>query len=99
MTTQRKPLEELIRELPPERREEVRQFVEIMLARPVPNASVSAEASERMEHTKPLLEDLERRTVRQYFGAWDSGDENSADNDRIDADLALEYGAAHEAER
>lgn len=29
--------------------------------------------------------------VRSFFGIWDSGDPNSADNDRIDADLAEEY--------
>lgn len=31
---------------------------------------------------------------RRYFGAWDSGDERSADNDRIDLDLAREYGSS-----
>jgi hypothetical protein len=30
--------------------------------------------------------------ARRHFGAWDSGDERSADNDRIDRDLAREYG-------
>lgn len=30
--------------------------------------------------------------ARRHFGAWDSGDERSADNDRIDLDLAREYG-------
>src|SRR5215208_830181 len=29
--------------------------------------------------------------ARRHFGAWDSGDERSADNDRIDRDLAREY--------
>jgi hypothetical protein len=29
--------------------------------------------------------------ARRHFGAWDSGDERSADNDRIDLDLAREY--------
>jgi hypothetical protein len=29
--------------------------------------------------------------VRRHFGAWDSGDERSADNERIDLDLAREY--------
>jgi hypothetical protein len=28
--------------------------------------------------------------VRSFFGIWDSGDRRSADNDRIDADLARE---------
>src|SRR5438128_9778192 len=35
-------------------------------------------------------------TERSFFGIWDSGDPRSADNDRIDADLAREYDS-HEA--
>ena len=31
--------------------------------------------------------------ARRHFGAWDSGDERSADNERIDRDLAREYGS------
>ncbi|MGH9831947.1 MAG: hypothetical protein ACREBD_23025 [Blastocatellia bacterium] len=45
---------------------------------------------------KPLSEE-EKRLAEERFtrwiGAWDSGDPNSADNERIDADLAREYGA------
>ena len=37
----------------------------------------------------------ERGKSRRYFGAWDSGDERSADNDRIDSDLASEYDSSH----
>jgi hypothetical protein len=33
--------------------------------------------------------------ARRHFGAWDSGDERSADNDRIDQDLAREYDNSH----
>ena len=36
--------------------------------------------------------------VRSFFGIWDSGDPRSADNDRIDADLAREYESTHEAD-
>jgi hypothetical protein len=36
--------------------------------------------------------------VRSFFGIWDSGDTHSADNDRIDADLAEEYASSHEAD-
>jgi hypothetical protein len=32
-----------------------------------------------------------RGKARRHFGAWDSGDERSADNERIDLDLAREY--------
>jgi hypothetical protein len=31
--------------------------------------------------------------VRSFFGVWDSGDPRSADNDRIDADLARKYAS------
>jgi hypothetical protein len=39
-----------------------------------------------------------RGVVTRYFGAWDSGDPNSADNERIDADLAREYASNHEGQ-
>jgi len=32
----------------------------------------------------------------RHFGTYDSGDPRSADNERIDADLAREYGATHD---
>ena len=34
--------------------------------------------------------------VQSLFGAWDSGDPHSADNDRIDIDLARESASPHE---
>ncbi|MEO8433679.1 MAG: hypothetical protein ABI596_02205 [Pyrinomonadaceae bacterium] len=37
-------------------------------------------------------------SVRSFFGIWDSGDPRSADNDRIDADLAREHASSHEAD-
>lgn len=36
--------------------------------------------------------------LRKFAGAGDSGDPHSADNDRIDADLAREYADNHEEE-
>jgi hypothetical protein len=36
--------------------------------------------------------------LRTLFGSWDSGDPRSADNERIDADLAAEYAGSHEAD-
>lgn len=35
----------------------------------------------------------EQGDITRFFGAFDSDDPNSADNERIDADLAREYGA------
>jgi hypothetical protein len=37
-----------------------------------------------------------RGIARRHFGAWDSSDERSADNERIDLDLAREYGGSHQ---
>ncbi|MCA1594729.1 MAG: hypothetical protein LC754_19290 [Acidobacteria bacterium] len=34
--------------------------------------------------------------ARRHFGAWDSGDEHSADNERIDRDLAREYDGSRQ---
>jgi hypothetical protein len=36
--------------------------------------------------------------LRTLFGSWDSGDQRSGDNERIDADLAKEYESPHEAD-
>jgi hypothetical protein len=82
----RKPLEELIREVPPEQEQELRELLERLLSQRTSNASSTVEGHG------------EREGVRRYFGAWDSGDENSADNDLIDDDMAREYGSVHEAE-
>ncbi len=52
--------------------------------------------------TKPKSEITEdekqaaRERVRSFFGSFHSGNPNSADNERIDADLAREYGSTHE---
>ncbi|MFL6207404.1 MAG: hypothetical protein ACJ74W_01050 [Pyrinomonadaceae bacterium] len=86
MTTHLKPLEELLRELPPERQAEVRSFVESLLANDQSLVSSSGQ------------NEINGRNFEQYFGAWDSEDENSADNERIDADLAREYGTTHESD-
>lgn len=42
----------------------------------------------------------QRRTgdVTKFFGVFDSGDPRSADNDKIDADLAAEYDDDHAPE-
>ena len=37
-------------------------------------------------------------SVHSMFGIWDSGDPQSADNQRIDADIARELASPHEAE-
>ena len=37
-------------------------------------------------------------SVRTMFGIWNSGDPRSADNDRIDADIARELASPHKTE-
>lgn len=39
-----------------------------------------------------------RGNVQTFFGVFDSGDRHSADNDRIDRDLAIEYADNHKHE-
>jgi hypothetical protein len=39
-----------------------------------------------------------RQRLRRHFGAGNSGNPRSADNEQIDADLAKEYGSTHEGE-
>jgi hypothetical protein len=39
-----------------------------------------------------------RGDIRRFFGSVSSGDPRAADNERIDADLAREYGATHDEE-
>ena len=60
-----------------------------------------------VEDQKELADKLLRNTSRmrkkkgditKYFGIFDSGDPRSADNDKIDADLAKEYADNHEPE-
>ena len=54
-----------------------------------------------------LIEELRKRVlparqktgdVTKFFGAINSGDPNSADNDKIDADLAAAYDDDHKPE-
>lgn len=84
MTTHIKPLEELVKELPPSRRDEVRNFIESLLS--------------EEENEQPPSTQEGRREFRELFGIWDSGDGHSADNERIDADLAREYASTHETD-
>jgi uncharacterized protein DUF2281 len=36
-------------------------------------------------------------SIHSFFGIWDSGDSQSADNERLDIDLAREFASPHEA--
>ncbi len=61
-----------------------------------------------IEEQKKLAEKLLRNTrpartgrgdITKYFGLIDSGDPRSGDNEKIDADLAREYGNNHKPEK
>lgn len=51
---------------------------------------------------KPLLSEAEKQLAEERFARWigavSSGDARSADNERIDADLARAYAATHDDE-
>ena len=85
MTTEAKNLEEMIRDLSPHEREAVKNFVESLVTSPAPD--------ERGIDSSPAAR------FEALFGSWDSGDKHSADNERIDADLAREYADTHEHEK
>ena len=82
MSVDQNKLEELLRQLPDELQKEVMHFAESLLRQ-------NADRSARGNGTPP---------VSDFFGAWDSGDPRSSDNDRIDADVAREYSSSHEAD-
>ena len=48
----------------------------------------------RPSHRSPAPQEVQRRAAafERHFGALDSGDPHFSDNERIDADLAKEYG-------
>jgi hypothetical protein len=76
MAVEKDRLEQLLNQLPEELQSEVLEFAESLLER---NCEPGADAKTAIT------------PVRSFFGIWDSGDGRSADNDRIDADLAREY--------
>ena len=85
MAVERDKLEELLNQLPEELQSEVLEFAESLL-----KSRSARDAGGSLGNGS--------RSVRSFFGIWDSGDPRSADNDRIDADLAREYASSHEAD-
>lgn len=78
MAVEKDKLEELLNQLPEELQSEVLEFAESLLQR-------SREPGADSRTGIP--------PISSFFGIWDSGDRRSADNDRIDADLAREYAS------
>ena len=56
------------------------------------------EASVRLQRSVPIRKNNRKGDITKFFGMFDSGDPDSSDNERIDADLAREYGDNHEDE-
>ena len=84
MAIERDKIEELLRQLPEELQSEVLEYAESLLQKSRAREVASTENG--------------ALSVRSFFGIWDSGDPRSADNDRIDADLAREDAGSHEAD-
>lgn len=67
-----------------------------------PDALALQWLARRVHVQRPPLNDAERRVALEqlmhYAGAVDSGDSRSADNERIDRDLAREYASTHDDE-
>ena len=82
MALDRNKLEDLMRQLPEELQGAVLEFAESLLQK------------KRIDSDSPGGD--ESPSMRVFFGIWDSGDQHSADNDRIDADLAREYASFHQ---
>lgn len=53
--------------------------------RPKPGPAVKLEAGEPT-----------RQRFQRHFGTWESGDPDSANNERLDTDLEREYGNLHQ---
>ena len=68
--------------------------------RPLPEQERKQLAALILEELAEEKKDKPKRKgdITKFFGMFDSGDPNSSDNDRIDADLAREYGDSHEDE-
>jgi hypothetical protein len=56
---------------------------------------VAQHVAQSQSHRREMApQEIQRRAAafEHHFGAWDSGDPRFSDNERIDADLAREYG-------
>lgn len=84
MGLEKEKIEEVLKKLPPELHDEVLKFAQSLL--------------ERDRDRDANLTGNGTASVRSFFGSWDSGDSRSADNERIEVDLAREYEDPHEAD-
>ena len=80
MATDRNKLENLLKQLPEDLQDEVFEFAAALVQKTRIDSVESEENG--------------TRSVRGFFGIWDSDDRHSADNDRIEADVAREYASS-----
>ena len=82
--------------------EEIYEAIEQMAAKSgIPTETLALEwLARHAPRRRPRLSEGEHAAaweqLRRHAGAANSGDPRSADNERIDADLAREYGSTHE---
>ena len=81
MAIEKDRLKELLSRLPEELQREVLSFAESLMRRGAGDGGTLNG----------------RQSVRSFFGSWDSGNPQSADNALIDADLAREYANQNQA--
>ncbi len=89
----------MILELPDEVYEEVMRTARVSQLLPTQVAASRVAAGFPARKPKPVLTseeyDAARLRLMQHAGAVSSGDPDSANNERIDGDLAREYGNNH----
>jgi hypothetical protein len=84
MAVEKDKLKELLKQLPEDLQAQVITFAESLL---------------KNEAARPTGKSGNgRESVRSFFGSWDSGNPQSANNDSIDSDLAREYSNSHKAD-
>ena len=78
MAIEKDKIDEVLKKLPDELREEVLKFAKALL---------------QSDHKRDARESNQNgsASVKEFFGIWDSGDPRSADNDRIDFDIAHQF--------
>lgn len=83
--------------------EKLETLLDAVLKLPLEEQRLLAEKlMEAAKEADLLQEETTKSTVqgklRHHFGAWDSGNVRSADNERIDRDLAREFARTRESE-
>lgn len=85
MATEKDRIDEILKQLPEALQDQVLKFAQSLL-----QSDFSREVKENGENGSP--------SVKKFFGVWDSGDPHSADNDRIDSDLARQFSNIRETD-